>query len=127
MAANVDFVVVDSTNFQSASVGGDVLQLRPIEVLFEEWAKLRAANIPTPKIAVWQNLQDVSGDLWQMYIDAIYKNPNYADLVFTDDHTQKQVFFATASPAPTLVTAIEQQGLAVVVMWALRNDFAKGE
>ena len=31
----------------------DVQVLRPLEVLAEEWLKLRAQGVPTPSIAVW--------------------------------------------------------------------------
>ena len=57
-AANISFVVADSTNIQSDCEFGDAIQLRPFEVLAEEWHALRLRGLPTPQIAIWQNLQD---------------------------------------------------------------------
>lgn len=57
VAAGIDFVVADSTNIQSTGKAADALQLRPFEVMLEEWSALRAKGIPTPKVAIWQNLQ----------------------------------------------------------------------
>ena len=53
----VDFAVADSTNIQSTGKAADALQLRPFEVMLEEWSALRAKGIATPKLAIWQNLQ----------------------------------------------------------------------
>ena len=99
VGAGIDFVVVDSTNAFTCSGSvpdtchatsrldgpgclgmscqGDVLELRPTEVLFEEWAKLRAAGTPTPQIAVWANIpsfsaQNRTATLWQHYLDRLY-------------------------------------------------------
>jgi hypothetical protein len=96
--AGIDFVVVDSTNAYTCSASvpdtchassrldgpgcpgmscqGDVLELRPTEVLFEEWAKLRVAGTPTPQIAVWANIpsfsaQNRTATLWQYYLDRL--------------------------------------------------------
>lgn len=57
VAAGIDFVVADSTNIQSTGQAADALQLRPFEVMLEEWSALRAKGIPTPQVAIWQNLQ----------------------------------------------------------------------
>ena len=71
--------------------------------------------------------QAADGNLWQVYADTLYTNPSYADLIFTDAHTKKKVFFTTSDPTPALVAQLEKRGLAVVVMWAERDNFAKGE
>jgi hypothetical protein len=44
----IDFIVADSTNIQSRGAAADALQLRPFEVVAEEWIKLRQQNISTP-------------------------------------------------------------------------------
>ena len=67
-SASVDFIVADSTNIQSVGSGADALQLRPWEVVGEEWLALRKQGIETPKIAIWQNLQDPNGTLWEQYV-----------------------------------------------------------
>jgi hypothetical protein len=51
--AGVDFVYVDLTNLPTFSPFGDVIGLRPLEVLLEEWHALRRAGTPTPQIAAW--------------------------------------------------------------------------
>jgi hypothetical protein len=128
--AGVDFVFADSTNIQNAGYAADVLQLRPIEVLLEEWAALRAAGVPTPRVVVWQNLQDAAGDLWKSVV-ALYQDQRYADLLYRDDApggTGKQVMFTTSSPAQALVDAIEASGEVVVVTaWALHHNYQSGE
>jgi len=47
----VDFIVADSTNIQTQGAAADALQLRPWNVVGEEWLNLRQQGIPTPKIA----------------------------------------------------------------------------
>jgi hypothetical protein len=68
-------------------------------VLFEEWAKLRAAGVPTPQIAVWANIpsysaQNVTATLWKFYLDRLYASSTYQKLglVFTDEYRGKPVF-----------------------------------
>ena len=126
--AGVDFVVVDSTNFFLRSqAGADCIQLRPFEVLAEEWLNLRMAGVSTPRIAIWQNIQDPSGDLWEAYLST-YENPEYEDLIFKDEATGRKVFFATANPDPTIVAKLEAMNYAVVSMWAEHMDaFEAGE
>ena len=68
-AANISFVVADSTNIQSDCEFGDAIQLRPFEVLAEEWHALRLRGLPTLQIAIWQNLQDPTGELWRRFVD----------------------------------------------------------
>ena len=52
--AGVDYVVLDSTNLGNPSREADAIQSRPTEVVFEQWAALRAAGVPTPAVTVWQ-------------------------------------------------------------------------
>ena len=42
--SHVDHVVIDASNLSGLDGAGQLLQLRPTEVLFEEWAKLRRAG-----------------------------------------------------------------------------------
>ena len=44
IAAGVDFIVTDQTNIADFSAFGDAIQLRPFEVVLEEWRKLRQAG-----------------------------------------------------------------------------------
>ncbi len=52
--AGVDYVVFDQTNLPTMSNEADGIQLRPFEVLFEEWYLLRQQGVATPAIAAWQ-------------------------------------------------------------------------
>lgn len=124
--AGVDFVVVDSTNIQNIGPTADALQLRPWQVLAEEWLQLRRQGIPTPRIAVWQNLQGNGGNLWHEYLDGEYADPAFRDLIFADSHAGQPVLFSTESPNATVVAEIEARNVSVVRMWALHREFAQG-
>ena len=137
--ANISFVVVDSTNIQSDSEFGDAIQLRPFEVLAEEWHALRLRGLPTPQIAIWQNLQDPDGTLWKRFVDArsVYANESYGrgsggtDLLLRDGRTGRPAFFTTADPSPTIVSQLEADSgpyqVTTAVMWAERDRFDQGE
>lgn len=138
-AANISFVVVDSTNIQSDSEFGDAIQLRPFEVLAEEWHALRLRGLPTPQIAIWQNLHDPKGTLWKRFVDArsVYANASYGrspggtDLLLRDGRTGRPAFFTTADPSPTIVAQLEDESgpynVTTAVMWAERDRFQEGE
>ena len=56
-----------------------MLQVRPLEVIFETWATFRLQGVSTPSIAAWQTI--VPGTtLWQNVL-ALYNTPEYSDLV----------------------------------------------
>ncbi|CAN5618791.1 hypothetical protein BH09MYX1_BH09MYX1_13950 [soil metagenome] len=123
VAAGIDHIVVDATNLvDNDPSGGDLLQRRPIEVLFEEWAKLRAQGKKTPQIAVW-NAIPAGAVQWTSYL-ALYQKPEYDGLVLHDKKTKKKVFFAVDSqdsraPLPANVAAFENAGIEVQRMWTI--------
>lgn len=122
VAAGVDSIVVDATNLIDVDPGGgDLLQLRPFEVLLEEWAKLRAQGKKTPQIAIW-NAVPKKAVQWQSLL-ALYQDPAYDGLLFRDKKSGKKVFFvvdsAELAPEPANVTALESAGLLVQRMWTL--------
>ena len=109
-AAGVDYVLLDGTNFGpynfSEAYGGDPLgdvrQTRPFEVVFEEWAKLRARGEGTPQLAVWnrvnaQTNSSAPDNVWRVVLDRLYNNQSYADLLWRDRHGKK-IFFLVDSP-----------------------------
>lgn len=96
LAAGVDHVVLDATNLTGMDRAGDLLQLRPTEVLFEEWAKLRKAGKKTPQIAVWHAIPTGSTQ-WKGY-QALYANAAYDGLVMRDKKSNKKVFFVVDPP-----------------------------
>eukprot|EP01105_Mastigella_eilhardi_P002538 TRINITY_DN1316_c0_g1_i7.p1 TRINITY_DN1316_c0_g1~~TRINITY_DN1316_c0_g1_i7.p1 ORF type:complete len:471 (+),score=105.20 TRINITY_DN1316_c0_g1_i7:1925-3337(+) len=130
--ASVDFVVVDSSNLGSLNSEADVLQVRPTEVLFEEWHQLRLAGIPTPQIAVWPCIPPGS-NVYKYYLD-LYNNDSYADLVMHNPSTGRKVMFivqppdAGRQPDTAILQEIENNGIDIVMMWALmaQSSYSKG-
>lgn len=128
IAAGVDHVVIDATNLSGTDPASDVLQLRPTEVLFEEWAKLRAKGQKTPQIAVW-NAIPKGATQWQKLL-ALYENPAYDGLVLRDKGTGKKVFFvvdppdAGRFPDPTALATIGSKDRIVQRMWTIDKSDA---
>ena len=128
LSAGIDFVALDATNLdQWPDNHSDTIQLRPTEVLFEEWAKLRESGGDTPKIVVWNLATNVSV-LWKQYLERLYNNPNkyYQDLLVINKWSGKKIFMVPDSgraPAPEVVSAIESNGgrndVEVIKVWAL--------
>lgn len=96
LAAGMDHVVLDATNLTGLDRAGDLLQLRPTEVLFEEWAALRKAGKKTPQIAVWHAVPTGSTQ-WKGY-QKLYQDPAYDGLVMRDKKSGKKVFFVVDPP-----------------------------
>ena len=125
-AAGFDYVAVDVTNWPNTDVGGgtDIAVLRPTEVLFEEWAALRARGVSTPQIAVWP-CSPSGGNTWKYLLDSLYNNATYEGLVYTQGG-KKVVFVPYAgancfNEATTLLIATNggRNDVVVVKMWAL--------
>jgi len=91
--AGVDFVFVDLTNLQQMSPFADVLGVRPLEVLLEEWVAARAAGIMTPQVAAWVPAPDKSGVMVYEKVLAIYNDPAFAPLILRDGKSGKKVVF----------------------------------
>lgn len=83
ISGGFDYVAVDVTNWPQTDVNGptDIAVLRPTEVLFEEWAALRASGVQTPAIAVWP-CSPSGSTTWKYLLDTLYNNATYADLVY---------------------------------------------
>ena len=127
LSAGIDFVALDATNLdQWPDEHSDTIQLRPTEVLFEEWAKLRQSGVNTPKIVVW-NLARNTSVLWKQYLDRLYNNPNYQDLLLFNKRTGKKIFMvvdsASKAPSQDVLSAIESNGghndIDIIKAWAL--------
>ena len=151
--AGFDYVAVDMTNWPVTGVIGastavprtDVAVLRPLEVLAEEWLKLREQGIRTPSIAAWPTANcgaeglctgtkeesERGGDgryaTWRWVLDEFYAN--YADIVYRphDAGGRKRLFLPSArAPAygnASFVAALEAHGgrhdVDVRSLWAL--------
>lgn len=119
VAAGVAYTVGCATNLPGWSVQADVIQQRPLEILFETWAALRAAGTPTPAITSWQTVP-AGATNWQGAL-ALYNQ--YPDMVYRDSGSGKMVFFVTTKePDAGIIAAIESNGGAnnvmVQQMWA---------
>jgi hypothetical protein len=131
-AAGFDYVTVDITNWPNVDVGGatDVSVLRPTEVLFEEWAALRAAGTPTPSIAVWP-CSPAGSTTWAYLLDTLYNNATFDGLVWR--YEGKKAVFVPYTPTcfdAGTVALIEANGgrhdVVVIPMWALFGDGGGG-
>lgn len=139
-SAGVDFVFLDASNLPSkgdpgGDPSGDVLQLRPTEVLFEEWAAYRAEGHSTPQIAVFVAAPATGGTIWADFL-ALYNRPEYDFLVARDSYSGKKLMFVTANQAPdapttqlfspdvaqTIAQNSGKNDVAVVPMWAKRGQ-----
>ena len=127
-SAGVDFVFVDLTNIPFYSTFADVLGVRPIEVLAEEWRALRDSGVMTPQIAAWVPMPPKSGAstwTWEKLRTALYDDPAYDDLVLRDKKTGRKVLFAVENGGFPLdagaLAAAESNGgkndVLVVPMW----------
>jgi hypothetical protein len=129
--AGVDFVYADLTNIPFFSRFADVLGVRPIEVLFEEWAALRARGVMTPQIAVWVPMPPANGQPYtaDQILAGVYNDPRYDALVLRDPASGRKVWFAVENGGfpldPALVNRVESNGgrddMVVVPMWGLNN------
>lgn len=124
-AAGVDYVALDSTNLPSYSPFADAIQLRPAEVLCEEWFALRQRGVPTPAVAVWATIP-TGANLYAYFLSGIYNNANLSTVVARDPATAKMLFFVVENPTmqsdPAILAAIESNGgrnnIICVKMWA---------
>ena len=158
-AAGIDWITLDATNWptfdnstynaSSATARGSLLVdatlVRPIEVLLEAWAAMRAEGLPTPRIAAWPcapspAVVPAARALWRHLLDALYNDARYQDLVLRDA-AGKKVFFMANKPGAKgaqcfgndTVALVEANGgrhdVAVTLMWAQfgAGAFAGGE
>jgi len=120
-----DYIAIDITNWPMADKDGgtDIAVLRPTEVLFEEWFKLRQAGIMTPRIAVWP-CSPSNSTTWRYLLSTLYNNASYADLIYTQAG-KKVVFlpFTNNCYSDSERAAIESNGgrgnVVTIPMWAL--------
>jgi len=119
-ALDVDFVLIDATNLDTFSAFSDGIQLRPAEVLFEEWAALRAQGVVTPQLAIWANIGSANADLYSKDLD-LYNDPRFSDLVMRDTKTGKKLMFVVDPGRQDLFNAIQSNGgrndVTAVWMW----------
>lgn len=115
--AGFDYITVDVTNWGVADDHAMIDILRPIEVLAEEWLKLRQKGIRTPNITVWPrvdpNADGTHTESWQWLFDNLYNLPKYEGLIQKQEG--KKLIFLPSKVTPaygnaSLVAEIESNG-----------------
>jgi hypothetical protein len=119
--AGVDYIALDATNLDQFSSFSDLIQLRPAQVVFEEWSALRKNGTATPQVVAWPAAWK-GATLFQRYLD-LYNDPAYDDLVFRDSKSGKKVmFYVNTRVDPQIVQEMESNGgrndVVAVPMWA---------
>jgi hypothetical protein len=56
VTSGIDYIYVDLTNLCNYSPEEDGIQRRPMELVFEEWHKLRSEKKQTPQIVAWNRI-----------------------------------------------------------------------
>jgi hypothetical protein len=58
VTSGIDYIYVDLTNICNYGSQEDGIQRRPMELLFEEWHKLRSEKKQTPQIVAWHRISE---------------------------------------------------------------------
>lgn len=90
-AAGVDFIVTDQTNLSEYDAFSDAIQLRPFEVVIEEWRKLRQAGYKTPDVAGWQRMS--APGTMVPHVLAVYNAPENDRMILRDAKSGKKILF----------------------------------
>jgi hypothetical protein len=91
IAAGVDFIVTDQTNISEFTPFGDAIQLRPFEVVIEEWLKLRKKGFKTPDVAGWQRLS-TPGTMVPHLLN-VYNAAQNQEILLKDPASGKKILF----------------------------------
>ena len=124
--AGVDFVFMDLTNLPGQSEFADVLGVRPLEVLIEEWADLRASGTPTPQVAAWMPVTAETGSAEPLYpiVLDVYAEHSDTDVVLNHDG-QPVLFVVDHGGFPiddSYIAEIEAAGVLPVPLWGNLGD-----
>jgi hypothetical protein len=137
LGAGIDHIILDNTNLHTLTAHGDhsdTIQLRPTEIIFEEWRKLRDKGIQTPQITIWQALAE--GANHQIHLmNHIYNNPRYDDLIVKDKQGRKVFYYVdgahmrASAKALADIRNIMGPRIALVPKWAITDaaEFNKGK
>jgi hypothetical protein len=132
--AGFDYVTIDVTNWPQMNSATDLAVIRPLEVLFEEWAALRAKGVPTPYISVWPAAPVAAYDdgyetTWQYLLDNFYNDPERTSLIWRRPlGGNKMTYFVTDNSFnnDTVNAMIASNGgrndVEVLKMWALFGE-----
>ncbi len=121
ITAGIDYVVLDATNLSVLGTLADQIQLRPAEVLAEEWSALRKQGTLTPEIAIWGSITGDGANIWSEYLKRVYNEPAFDHVIMRDKKSGKKLFFAVDGGRADLAQAMESNGgkndIKVVWMW----------
>jgi hypothetical protein len=82
-SAGFSFIAPDATNWdqdpRDASNGADLNQLRPTEIIAEEWANLRLQGVATPQMSTYDRV-NAGGVLWTWYLSEFFNNATLVEL-----------------------------------------------
>jgi hypothetical protein len=124
-SAGVDFVYLDLTNLPEMGPFADVLGVRPLEVLLEEWAALRAQGTMTPQVAAWlpAPLKAAGKTMTYEAVLKIYNTPSFEKLLLRDAKGKKVVFLVDHNTSDVSRQTIEANGgandIVGVRLWGL--------
>jgi hypothetical protein len=134
-AAGIDFMILDSSNLEGPDnpVQNEVLQLRPIEVIFEQFQRLHDRGVKVPKLAVLARITNTTYDKTGVYNDYLKLMEKHPNIVFNvkknGNPTLKPpgpiIFIRALDPNMAIVNRINHQGKFYAgLMWALDKHYA---
>ena len=96
----MDFVFVDFLNINDTFGDSiDLMGVRPVEVLLEEWLQYRREGHRTPQVAIWSRVSNLVANALPRFL-SIYENPAYQALLLKDPRTGKRVYFYASVVKP---------------------------
>jgi hypothetical protein len=138
-----DFIATDFTNWDKdprneTTPGSDFYQLRPLEIIAEEFANARLNGQATPQLTVFAQV-NLGGDLFHWYLDELFNNETLLnlDLIYRNRNSSrvpgmKKIFIAADLGNVTDLDAIKEitsnggkNDIIVPMMWFAPN--ASGE
>lgn len=93
-SAGFEFIAPDATNWdedpRNISNGADLHQLRPTEIIAEEWANMRLSGSATPQLSTYDRV-NVGGVLYQWYLSEFFNNETLLnlDMIFKNRNTER--------------------------------------
>jgi hypothetical protein len=93
-SAGFEFIAPDATNWDSdprnISDGADLNQLRPTEIIAEEWANMRLSGAATPQLSTYDQV-NIGGVLYEWYLSEFFNNETLLnlDLIFRNRNTER--------------------------------------
>jgi len=133
-SAGFEFIAPDATNWdqdpRDASSGADLNQLRPTEIIAEEWANARLAGVATPALSTFDRV-NAGGVLYNWYLSEFFNNETLLalDLIMRNRNTTRvpgvdKVYIVADEPTldSALVRALQRNGgrndIVTPIMWS---------